>query len=212
MSDDDDPSSRVVSDRGRSARRATPDISVAVPCAGWRADLPHARALCREVAAAALDAAGLGPVAARIELGVRLTDDAEVRLLNRRYRAGAAPTNVLSFPAADCTPGVVPAPPADGAPLALGDVVLAYETVRAEAGAQGKPIADHVRHLVVHGVLHLAGYDHEDAAAAAAMERLETAVLAALGVPDPYVPMRAAPRCTRARPHLTSDHERKRPV
>jgi len=73
-----------------------------------------------------------------------------------------------------------------GAPLLLGDVVLALETVRREAAEQNKPLADHLRHLVVHGVLHLLGYDHADAAGAAAMEAREIAILAELGVPNPY--------------------------
>ena len=70
--------------------------------------------------------------------------------------------------------------------MLLGDVVLAFETVTAEAAAQGKPLADHLRHLVVHGVLHLLGHDHEDDDEAAAMEALECAILARMGVPDPY--------------------------
>ena len=91
-----------------------------------------------------------------------------------------APTNVLSFPAA------ASAPPAPGAPLLLGDVVLAFETVAAEAAAQGKPLADHLAHLVVHGVLHLLGFDHEADAEAERMEALETRLLAGLGIADPY--------------------------
>jgi probable rRNA maturation factor len=87
--------------------------------------------------------------------------------------------DMLSFPVAAAT-----WPP--GAPRLLGDVVLAFETVAAEATAQGKALAHHLRHLVVHGVLHLLGYDHEAAGEAARMEALEVAVLAGLGVPDPY--------------------------
>ncbi len=87
---------------------------------------------------------------------------------------------MLSFPAG--------AAPDLSAPALLGDVVLGCETIAAEARAQGKSMADHVRHMMVHGVLHLLGYDHEDDAAAEAMERLETEVLAGLGVADPYDP------------------------
>jgi probable rRNA maturation factor len=76
--------------------------------------------------------------------------------------------------------------PPDGAPLLLGDIVLAYETVSREAEEQHKPLADHLRHLVVHGVLHLLGYDHTNPADAAAMEDREIAILAELGVPNPY--------------------------
>jgi probable rRNA maturation factor len=82
-----------------------------------------------------------------------------------------------------------PVPPL---PLLLGDVVLAYETVAAEAGSQAKPIADHLRHLVVHGVLHLLGFDHVEGAEAERMEALETRILAGLGVSDPYLAREAA--------------------
>ncbi|MBV9862002.1 MAG: rRNA maturation RNase YbeY [Alphaproteobacteria bacterium] len=118
-----------------------------------------------------------GPVV----LGIRLTGDDEQRQLNRAYRGRDAPTNVLAFPA--LTPEE-PHPP--GAPLLLGDVVLAFETVVREAAAQDKPIAHHLRHLVVHGMLHLLGYDHERPAQAEAMETLEREILAVLGVPDPF--------------------------
>jgi probable rRNA maturation factor len=88
---------------------------------------------------------------------------------------------VLAFPAWE--PGAEIPP---GAPLLLGDVVLALETVAREAMEQGKPLADHLSHLIVHGVLHLLGYDHATEAEAVAMESLETSILASLGVPDPY--------------------------
>lgn len=194
----DDPSQ--LESRARGASPAPAGIAVAVACAGWRADLTDARALCREAVQAALEGAGLGPLAASVEIGVRLADDAAVRRLNARFRGRDAATNVLSFPLRDGSPGDLAAAPADGPPLALGDVVLAYETVRAEADAQGKALADHLRHLTVHGVLHLAGYDHDNDADAAVMERLETAVLADLGVTDPYAPTAAPPPGVR-QPH-----------
>jgi probable rRNA maturation factor len=105
------------------------------------------------------------------ELCLVLADDALQRRLNRDFRGRDKSTNVLSF---------------EGAPATLGDVVLALETVAAEAESQGKSLADHVAHLVVHGVLHLMGYDHQTAAAARQMERLEIAILAGLGIADPY--------------------------
>ena len=190
MSDDDVP---IPEDQDTATARA-PDIVVVIGHAAWRDALDEPAALCRDAAKAALDAAGFGPLAPRVELGVRLADDAELRRLNHRYRGRDAPTNVLSFAASDATPGHLPARPEDGAPLALGDIVLALETVLDEAGAQGKPVADHVGHLVVHGVLHLVGYDHESDADANVMEWLETAVLAGLGVADPYAPTPAPPR------------------
>ena len=109
-----------------------------------------------------------------------LSDDAEQRGLNRTYRGKDCSTNVLAFPQ------TAPAAADPGTPLLLGDVVLAFETVRREAAAQGKPFADHLCHLVVHGVLHLLGFDHEAAAEAAAMEAREVTILAGLGVRDPY--------------------------
>lgn len=185
---EDDPASGPLPGHDPGPGSVIPDISVAVTSAGWRSGLSDADALCRGAAWAALDAAGFAPLLARIEVGVRLTDDAEVRQLNRRYRGHDTPTNVLSFPATDCTPGTPPSPPASGAPLPLGDIVLAYQRVRAEADAQGAPLADHVRRLVVHGALHLAGFDHEDDAESAVMERLEAAVLARLQTPETNVP------------------------
>ena len=169
-----------------AAAGGPPDVTVDAARAEWLAALPDCRTLCRDGVLAALAAAGFDRFVGVVEVGVRLSGDAELRALNRRYRGIDAPTNVLSFPVAACAPGRLPSPPAAGAPLALGDVVLAFETVRDEAAARGLPLADHVCHLVVHGALHLAGYDHEAAAQAAAMEDLEIAVLAGLGVDDPY--------------------------
>ena len=114
------------------------------------------------------------------ELGIVLTDDDVVRMLNRAYRGVDKPTNVLSF-ALDDAEG-----PAGPGPVALGDVVLAFETVAGETAARGLCPSDHVRHLVAHGVLHLIGYDHNEEAEAESMERLEARVLAGFGIADPY--------------------------
>lgn len=162
-------------------------IAVGVAAPGWRRCCPQAVRLAREAARRAVAGGWAGsdwaPAAAPtpVELGVRLTDDAEQRRLNRTYRNKDAPTNVLAFPAIE--PGA--AVPTD-APLLLGDVVLAFETVAREAAEQEKPVADHLRHLVAHGVLHLLGYDHTHASEAAVMENLERSILQGLGVPDPY--------------------------
>jgi probable rRNA maturation factor len=117
-----------------------------------------------------------------VELGIALSDDATLRRLNRDYRGKDRPTNVLAFSALEGE--AVPARP--GAPVMLGDVALACETVEREAVEQGKPLGDHLCHLVVHGVLHLLGYDHETPEKAAEMETLERRVLAGLGIADPY--------------------------
>ncbi len=151
-------------------------IDVVERCEAWRGRLPDIDELSVASAEAALAAAVLeGPA----ELSIVLGDDALVQDLNRRWRGKDKPTNVLSFPALDAL-----APP--GAPRLLGDVVLAFETLVSEAATAGRPLAHHLRHLVVHGVLHLLGYDHEAPDEAERMEALETAILARLGVPDPY--------------------------
>ena len=112
------------------------------------------------------------------EVSLVFTDDAHMRALNRRYRGKDSATNVLSFPAA-------PIDPRHPGPL-LGDVVLAFETVAAEAAAGRLALDAHATHLIVHGFLHLLGYDHENDDAAAVMEGLETAILASLGIADPH--------------------------
>lgn len=153
-----------------------PVIDIRIVAGPWRAHLPQLEALIAESAVAAWRAGGGRGDA--VEIGVLLADDAAVRQLNARHRGRDRSTNVLSFP-------VGPVADAPG-PALLGDVVLACETIAAEARAQGKPMADHVRHMVVHGVLHLLGHDHADDGTAEAMERIEAGVLAAFGVADPY--------------------------
>ena len=113
------------------------------------------------------------------ELSVIFSDDAHARALNARWRGKDAPTNVLSFPA-------FPHGRRGALPPLLGDVVLAAETVAREAEAEGKPVAHHITHLIVHGILHLIGYDHETDAEAEEMEELERHILAGLQIPDPY--------------------------
>ena len=157
---------------------ATVEIDLAERSPLWRQALPEADRVCDRAARAAL-AGGRAPQGPA-ELAIVLADDTLLRSLNRAWRGRDAATNVLSFPASG------EAPPAPGAPLLLGDVVLGFETVAAEAAAQGKPLADHLAHLVVHGVLHLLGYDHEADAEAERMEALETRLLAGLGIADPY--------------------------
>lgn len=168
------------------ATRADDIITVDIAAGGWRSALGDAaaRAAAAEAAAAALAAAG--PEHA-VEVGVRLAADADIRSLNRQYRGRDSATNVLSFGLA----GDVAAAGADltqppDTPALLGDVVAAFETCAGEAEEEGKPLADHLRHMVVHGVLHLLGYDHETAEEAEQMEALERDILARLGVPDPY--------------------------
>jgi probable rRNA maturation factor len=144
-------------------------------CPAWGETIPEIEAICRSTAEATLAAAA---EAREQELSLLLADDAALRTLNRDWRGKDQPTNVLSFPAG--------APAASDAPRLLGDVALAYETVAREADEQGKTLADHTRHLLVHGILHLLGHDHALEAEAERMEGLERSILAGLGVADPY--------------------------
>ena len=149
-------------------------IEVEVEDTAWTDALPDAVAVVERAAAAAL-----GSIEG--DVVVLLTDDAAVHDLNTRFRDRDQPTNVLSFPAAE-----------SAAPH-LGDLVLAFGVCAAEAGAQGKTLADHLTHLTIHGVLHLLGRDHVDEAEAEAMEAEERTLLASLGVADPYRPHEPSP-------------------
>jgi probable rRNA maturation factor len=111
-----------------------------------------------------------------VEISVLLTDDTAISKLNTQWRGKDRPTNVLSFPA----PGAVETR------SSLGDIAIAYETCEREAGAELKTFQAHVTHLIVHGFLHLIGFDHETETNAAKMETLEREILAALGISDPY--------------------------
>jgi probable rRNA maturation factor len=140
----------------------------------WDAE-PEAETLVQR----AIEAAARQTSADGAEVAIVLTDDSGIRSLNRDWRGIDKPTNVLSFPAAQ-------SPARRGEPRMLGDIAIAYETTRREADSESKPFANHLRHLAVHGFLHLVGYDHENDADAETMESLERAILAGLGVPDPY--------------------------
>ena len=153
-------------------------VDVAILDARWGQAVPEVEAVVRRAAFAAFGA-GPRPVCAG-EISLALVNDVEIRRLNHQYRQQDCPTNVLSFP------GETVAMKQGAAPVMLGDVVIAFETACAEADTEGKPLADHLCHLVVHGVLHLLGYDHIAASAADEMEGLERNVLGRLGVPDPY--------------------------
>lgn len=152
-------------------------IDVVVESPQWEAEA-NLEAAIHEAVAAALAAGDLRPMPGA-ELAVILADDAHVRSLNREWRDQDKPTNVLSFPGAgdDEDPEEV---------LLLGDVVIAYETVKREAEEAEKPFRHHLAHLVVHGTLHLFGYDHIEPDEAEAMEETERQALARLAIPDPY--------------------------
>jgi probable rRNA maturation factor len=169
----------------------------------WRAlgDLASLRARVLQATEAALAIAPVQPCDSA-ELSLLLTDDKRIRTINRDWRGFDKATNVLSFPAAP--PDRVAMSPV------LGDIVIAYETVEREALAEDKSLADHFSHLVIHGLLHLLGEDHETEAEAQRMEGLEVAALARLGIADPYAggeliarPQAPSPTSPQA---ATSDH------
>ncbi len=170
------------------------DIAVRILDPAWRQLWPAAVGGARGAARRVLDQIVNRPLThdgQAVELTIVLADDGEVRRLNREYRGIDKPTNVLSFGGAGDRPRRMA-----GEPVILGDVVLARETVAAEAAAQGKSIADHALHLVVHGVLHLLGHDHKSAREADAMEALEIDLLGQLGIANPYT-VRAGQRARR---------------
>lgn len=151
----------------------------------WNDSAPSEAEIERAAQAAFTAAAPARPC--HYEVAIVLTDDTEMRELNRTWRNKDEPTNVLSFPAGEA--------PADSGALvdgtlgdggALGDIVIAYETTRTEADETGIALSDHASHLIVHGVLHLLGFDHLDDCDAEKMEELERQVLASLGIADPY--------------------------
>jgi probable rRNA maturation factor len=157
--------------------RTAPAIDILVESARWSGRRGVQPLLRRTIAGAST---ALPAKAARstsgAELAIVLTNDSAIRELNRTWRGKDEPTNVLAFPTDPQAPHRL-----------LGDIVIAYETLAREARAERKPFDHHLAHLAVHGFLHLCGYDHESDRQAATMERLETAILARLGVPDPYI-------------------------
>jgi probable rRNA maturation factor len=152
-------------------------LTVLVEAARWRKLLPTAPSLVRRAARTALAAAGPDRPA---ELAIVLVDDRRQRALNKQWRGKDKSTNVLAFPGAVAVPV--------GTPLPLGDIVLAIGTIEEEADVQSKKLADHVTHLVIHGTLHLLGYDHDLPSRAKRMETLETKLLSQLRIADPYKP------------------------
>ncbi|MBN9233395.1 MULTISPECIES: rRNA maturation RNase YbeY [Phyllobacteriaceae] len=153
------------------------DIDLAVEEGAWPPE-SVLEALVGRAAGAAFGELGLADNG-RAELSVVFTNDAAIKTLNAEWRGKDKPTNVLSFPAF---------PTAKGGPLPpmLGDIVLAAETVAREADEEGKPLENHISHLVIHGLLHLLGYDHETDDEAEEMEAVERLALARLAIPDPY--------------------------
>jgi probable rRNA maturation factor len=163
-------------------------VDVVIEDARWEAF--GLEALAERACRAALEHLGLG--AAGYSVVLMGCDDSRIAALNADFRGKPQPTNVLSWPSEERgaeAPGGAPDLPEAGTaedPEELGDLAIAYETCAREAAEQGKPMAEHVTHLVIHGLLHCLGYDHVDDADAAVMEGLEVGILAKLGLSDPY--------------------------
>jgi len=166
---------------------------VLIPCELWIRACDTVAALCCAAADEAIAVAvadGTSLPGHPLEVAVMLGDDRSVRDLNRRYRHIDKPTNVLSFANLDTT---TTATLPDGASVLLGDIVVAFETVDGEARSAGRSLDHHLAHMIVHGVLHLLGYDHETDPDAVQMETLEVAALARLGIASPYAEPVARP-------------------
>lgn len=161
------------------------EIDIRIESAAWHGAVPSLEHSVDAAVRAALEFVDLsGPL---FELSILLTDDSAIAVLNQEWRGKAGPTNVLSFPC-DSPPPVAAENGAtdEGMPVLLGDIVIAFETVMTAADAAGISTVNHLQHLVVHGVLHLLGYDHEIDKDAELMERCEIEILGTLGVSDPY--------------------------
>lgn len=161
------------------------DVAVQVE-AGWPEE--DWSSIAARAVGAALDTSPFGWLRERrftTEISVKLSDDAEVRALNRAYRGKDRPTNVLSFPLVqhDLLEGLANS---DDEEVLLGDIILALGTCAEEAARKQVSVATHATHLIVHGLLHLLGYDHQGDAEAEAMEAIERSALATIGIADPY--------------------------
>jgi probable rRNA maturation factor len=166
----------------RASADADPQIGLSVDVVHEAGDWPQLDALLVAIHAAA-DAVVAELGVSGCSACIALSSDAEVARLNATYRGKQTPTNVLSFAA----------PASDEQIRFLGDIGLAAETVAREAAEQGVPLVDHLQHLVVHGLLHLQGYDHQTEAEAEVMEALEVRILKRLGIADPYAGGEQAP-------------------
>lgn len=147
-----------------------PIIDISIECADWETEIPDIDTHIRQTADAVLKTMEINDQAT--ELSVVLSSDSFIQVLNKQWRGKDKPTNVLSFPQDE--------------PELMGDVILAFQTVKREADEQNKRFEDHTKHLIVHGILHLLGHDHEKDEEAEEMEALEIEILNALGVKNPY--------------------------
>lgn len=158
----------------RKAKAVVVEIDARIADPRWRKAIRGLDGMTAKAIGAAANRMGRGG-----EVSVLFTDDAEMHRLNRQWRGKNKPTDVLSFPSSEEIPGEI---------RHLGDIALGLETASADAEKLGRKMPAHISHLLVHGFLHLLGYDHETAGDAHVMEALEIEILAGLGLPDPYAP------------------------
>ncbi len=163
------------------------DVTVQLQAQAWKQRLRPYCKIVRDTCRAALEDTKLADMRCSFEIAVVLADDAFIKTLNHTYRGKNKPTNVLSFPSDERIERHVKSLTKAQKDFALGDIVLALETIDSECEAQQKSFRHHVMHLLVHGTLHLLGYDHEDDKQASQMEKKEIKILEKLGVKNPYL-------------------------
>ncbi len=177
----------MTGDDGACSRSGTVQIDITVEDGAWLDELPDADDIVGRACTRTLQVACSGEA---VTVAVVMANDRVLADLNGRWRRIDQPTDVLSFPSDDRSPGTRlrrPAGSPPGSDIALGDIVIARETIVDDARLRALALADHLSHIVVHGTLHLLGYDHQTDVDAGVMEDMERAVLETLGIPDPYL-------------------------
>lgn len=166
--------------------QATIEADVIISNPRWNTVLPDAESLVKYICTASLHYTGITAHLQELEFSVTLADDHDIQLLNKEYRQKDKPTNVLSFPNLTLNPQHFEQIETHEGYALLGDIILSLETLEREAAEQGKTLSTHFTHLLVHGLLHLLGYDHETEEEATVMEALEIEILATFGIASPY--------------------------
>ena len=162
------------------------DVDIDTQASDWERDLPTIEELANKISRSVFSITNFDNFTDHIEFSIILSDDSKVRTLNKEYRGADKPTNVLSFPAEDVTPKNFKNIPTYNGFIMIGDIVFAYQTLQYEAKNLGKSFEAHFCHLLVHGLLHLLGFDHETEKEADEMERIEVKVLSNFNIESPY--------------------------
>ncbi len=166
-------------------RESIAEIEIIIDAPSWRDALPECESITCQTVQTVLEHLEVSTMA--IEVSLVLANDALIQEKNKRYRGKDQPTNVLAFPAMQNPLNWLSQMKSTGTPFVIGDIFLAIETIQQEASAQAKPLQDHFSHLIVHGVLHLFGYDHQVDGDAEKMEALEIKILGEMGIKNPYL-------------------------